>query len=683
MRSTLANPLRSGRTPPLPRWLALTALLLPACGTAPPPAPAPVAGPAPEQVSPPPVELSPVPEPPSLVVSGRLAKLSASLATAHAWTQLPIPQSEQVTEILTGEAVGPLVDLDQPIDFAVGVTGSGARMKDLTALSAAVNDPDRVKAALAERYKLVPGDDGTLLIQGLGRPAHKADDDSDDDKASSDDRETTRTCELSPAFGAAPVRLVCALSPKALAELGPWLVRTATRGSTTADLHVDVRMKPLQPTITEQKRLIGMILGSVLGGRIGLSSLRDLAVALGSDLADFASDLDGAAADVTLGEHGVQATFTLRLSGSSSTLGRIATAHPERSGPAPAAFWQLPGDADLALFHRGVDEAQLAQERDLVLRAVGDTLGESGVKEPDRKAIVDALGKLVSAAAGVYASGIDAEGVGKALSAEKALTVKDEQSEKDEAKRQAVEELLGWRVMEMDEPSTRFASGLKELSVAIAKPSVAAAYREKVADAVPLALRSLAAAKSAGLPAGAQHYILELRTFERKASPPPSLVGGRRPAAPRKPRPPLKPLLVHLFLVPDGPRTWLAVGGDEAVTAARLVATLASSGNNLAGQAALAPLKDGAGAVGAGGFITPRSLPEMAQQVALLFNGTTWGAKETFEEAAQMPHRGLTPIVFSSTAQPGRAPAVTVSNVSIPRQAIEDVVTAILRHGGF
>jgi hypothetical protein len=682
MRSTLANSLAARRPPPLPRWLALAALLLPACGGAPSPPPAPTVGPAPAPVSASPADLSPVPEPPSLVVSGRLAKLSASLATAHAWTQLPMPQSEQVTEILTGEAVGPLVDLDQPIDFAIGVTGSGARMKDLTALSAAVSDPDRVKAALAERYKLVPGDDGVLLIQGLGRPAHTADNDSDDDgKASGDDRETTRTCELSPAFGAAPVRLVCALSPRALTELGPWLVRTATRAGTTADLHVDVRMKPLQPTIAEQKRLIGMILGSVLGGRIGLSSLRDLAVALGSDLADFASDLDEAVADVTLAEQGVRAALTLRLSGSSSTLGRIATAHPERSGPAPAAFWQLPGDADLALFHRGIDEAQLAPERDLVLRAVGDALGESGVKEPDRKAIIDALGKLVSPAAGVYASGIDAGGVRKALSADKALTVKDEPAEKDEAKRQVVEELLGWRVMEVDEPSTRFAAGLKELSVAIGKPSVAAAYRQKLADAVPPALRWLAAAKSAGLPAGAQHYVLELHSFERKAPPPPSLVGGRRPGPPRKPWPPLKPLLVHLFLVPDGPRTWLAVGGDEEVAESRLAATLATSGDKLAGQGALAPLRDGA--VGTGGFITPRSLPEMAQQMALLFNGATWGAKETFDEAAQMPHQGLTPIVFSSTAQPGGAPAVVVSNVSVPREAIEDVVTAILRHGGF
>jgi hypothetical protein len=629
-------------------------------------------------VPPPPADLSAVPEPATLVVSARFAKVSASLAMAHGWTKLPMPQSEQVTELLTSEAVGPIVDLDQPIDFALAVVGSGAKMKDLTALSAAVKDPEKVKASLGERYKLVPGDNGVLLIQGLGKPARDgASDDGDDAKPRPE--ESSRACELAPAFGAAPVRLVCGLTPKALAELGPWLTRTATRGTSTADLHVEVHMKPLQPTIADQKRLIGMILGSVIGGRFGLSSLRDLAVALGTDLADFAGDLDGASADVTLGDAGVQATLTLKLSGTTSALARIATSHPERSGPAPAAFWQLPGDADIAMFNRGVDEAQLARGRDLVLDAVGGALGESGVKEADRKAIVDGLAKLVSPAAAVYGSGIDVQAVRRALATEKGLTVQSEQTEKEAAKRQTIEAFLGWRVIELDEPSTRVASGLKELAAAIGRPSVGAAYREKLKDAVPPALRSLPVARTAGLPAGAQHYVLELHTLERKApSPRP---GARPPAAAPKPLPPLKPLLVHIFLLPDGHRTWLAVGGDETVTASRLAVALGPGGDRLAARAELASLKDAT--VGAGGFVTARGLPEAAEQVPLVLNGATWVAKESFDEAGQMPHQGLTPILFSSTAQAGGPPAVTVTRLTLPREAIEDAVATILRRGGF
>ena len=329
-----------------------------------------------------------------------------------------MPQSEQVTELLTSEAVGALVDLDQPIDFAVAVTGTGANMKDLTALSAAVKDPEKAKAALSERYKLVPGENGVIAIQGLGKPQREGgDDDRDDEKHGQGD--SVRTCELAPAFGDAPVRLVCGLTAKAVAELGPWLTRTATRGPATGDLHVELRMKPLHSTIADQKRLLGAILGSVLGARLGLSSLRNLAEAFATDAVDFAGDLDGASADVTLGDAGIQLSTTMKLQSTTSMLARLATAHPERSGPAPAAFWQLPGDADFAVFSRGVDEAQLARPRDLILAVVSDALGESGVKDADRKAVVDGLGKLVSPAAHVYGSGLDVEAVRKAIATDR------------------------------------------------------------------------------------------------------------------------------------------------------------------------------------------------------------------------------------------------------------------------
>ena len=87
--------------------------------------------------------------------------------------------------------------------------------------------------------------------------------------------------------------------------------------------------------------------------------------------------------------------------------------------------------------------------------------------------------------------------------------------------------------------------------------------------------------------------------------------------------------------------------------------------------------------MGAGGFVTARGLPEAAQQIPLVLNGATWVAKETFDEAIQMPHQGLTPILFSSTAQSGGPMAVTVTRLTLPRDAIEDAVSAVLRHGGF
>jgi hypothetical protein len=43
----------------------------------------------------------------------------------------------------------------------------------------------------------------------------------------------------------------------------------------------------------------------------------------------------------------------------------------------------------------------------------------------------------------------------------------------------------------------------------------------------------------------------------------------------------------------------------------------------------------------------------------------------------------MSPLLFSSTAQQGGPPSVTVATWTIPRGTIEDVVSTILRHGGF
>jgi hypothetical protein len=623
-------------------------------------------------------DLSAVPEPAGLLVSGRVTQLSKSLATAHAWTKLPMPQSEQVTELLTSEAVGPLVDLDRSIDFAVAVSGSGMKMKPMVAVSAAVHDPDKAKAMLAERYKLVPGDNGAQLIEGLGKPTAASDDDDHDEGP--DHHGSARSCELAPAYGEASLRIVCAENAAALQSLAPWLLRTATRAKGTSDVHVDFTMKPLQPTLQEQKRMIGMLLGTVLGGKIGMAGLRDLAVAFGTDLVDFASDMEGASIDLTLGDGGAVGDFALRLSGNTSTLGRIAVGHPERSGPAPAAFWQLPADADFAMYGRGFEEADLARGRDLALHALGDLLGAEGVKDPDRKAATDALGKLVSPAASVYGSGVDADAVRKALAAERGLTPKTDLAEREEGKRRTIEALLGWRVAEIDAPAASFQAGLKELAGVLARPSVAAAYREKLKDSVPPSFKSAPLGKVT-LPAGAQHYVLELHSIDRKAAPPPRAEPGKPSPPARRPAGPVKPLLVHVFLVPDGGRTWLGVGGDEGVVAAKLATAMGQAGDKLGSRGELGDLKNGSS--GGGGFLTLRGLPEAIEQGKLVLEGMDWRAIETFEEASQLPHQGMTPIVFTSTPQAGGPPKVATSHVVVPRDAIEDFVALVLKRGGF
>jgi len=642
-----------------PAALSACVLAVPSCGGAPAPPQAPAAqAAAPRALAPPSPELGAVPDPPGLVVTGRIGRPAALLATARAWSRLPVPQSEEVTELLAGDALGPLVDLDQPIDFAVAVVGAGARMRDRTAVSAALKDPERAKAALSDRFKLTPGDNGALVIQ----PAERS---GDDQAAGEEDR---RACEIAPAFGPSPMRLVCGWTPKALSELAPWLTRTATRAPVGSDVHVELRMQPLRPTLAGQKRLLGSLLSTALGSRLDLSGARDLVTSVCGDLVDFALDLEGATLDVQAGDAAVTASLTLRLSSATSALARTAAGHAERNAPAPAAFAQLPADTELGIFERGVDDPLLARARDLALGVVSDELNEGGFKEADRKPLVDALAKLASPAALVYAAGMDLDALAKAAAAERAARDGADPAALADAARTSTLAMLGWHLLEVDEPAARWSGALKDLEAALGRPGFAAAYRSKFGARAP-SLHPAPLPKGAPQAPGTEHHALDVYPAE------PSRVAAAAPAGKKAPvAAAAKPLTLDILIAPDGPRTWIGLGGGDALVASKLAAAMAPSGDKVASRADLGLLRGQA--VGSGGFFTLRGLPESVPD------------REVLEELAQLPHGGSAAIAYSLTPLPEPAPgqpgaAQVALTVSVPRAAVEDVVAETLRHGGF
>ena len=182
-------------------------------------------------------------------------------------------------------------------------------MRAQVAVSAGIKDIDAAKAALSDRFKLAPGENGALLIQGVGRrSSHEGGDESDSDGDEGDHR----ACELAPAYGAAPMRIVCGMDAKSLGDLGPWLTRTAPRLPSTSDFHVDVRMQPLKGTISGFKRMFSVVAGGVLGEPSGVPGLRDAAISLGTDLVDFVLDLEKVSVDVQLSDAGAGLTATTR-----------------------------------------------------------------------------------------------------------------------------------------------------------------------------------------------------------------------------------------------------------------------------------------------------------------------------------------------------------------------------------
>ncbi|HEY5146054.1 MAG TPA: hypothetical protein VII82_04780, partial [Polyangiaceae bacterium] len=372
---------------------------------------------------------------------------------------------------------------------------------------------------------------------------------------------------------------------------------------------------------------------------------------------------------------GATANLTLKLAGATSALARLAMANGDRNGPPPAPFWQMPADTDFAVFERGIDANVLARGRDLVLKVVGDGLAEDGVKDADRHAFVDSLGKLVSSAPTVYASGVDADAVRKALAAQKALADTADVGPRRDANRAAAQALIGWRILEADEPAAVRIDAMKGLVLAWGRPSVTAAYRK--APGGFLGIRSAPMPKNAALPKDAQHFAIDVPLVEPiGGSPAPS-------SASKKPGPP-KQLVIDVFVVPDGARSWIGLGGDPALVTSRLSAAVAGSGDGLRARPELAAFKDMT--VGAGGFITARGVAETAEQMTALGGGDAGGfanGAEIFESAAQVPHQGVTPIPFSLTA-PSNAQAAqagVVATLHVPRATVDDILVVALKHG--
>ncbi len=417
-----------------------------ACGCAlrrppaalPPPAAATVAAPAPP-------DLSPTPEPEGLVAFARATKPSEAIKVVGGWVQMPMPGPAEVGSLVAGESTGNLIDLDQPIDFALAMHGREPR----GAISAAVRSLDEARAAFS-KYKLVPAANGAFRVEGLGKPAEDPggapqDQDSKVDK-DDDERGEARVCQLVPAFGPAATRLICAESLATLHELAPWLARTATRATYPADLHVELRLAPLRPLVDQMRRVLPMFAGSALGMRhTGVPAIDDAFRAAVDDVADLTSDADTIDLDAMLGEPQGTVTVTSRFRSTTSLLARLAVAHPERAEAAPAAFWKLPADADVAVFHSGVDAADFEHPRDHVADVIGAALAQGGLGDADRKAIRDAASHTLDLVAlrSEYAKGLDVDAAAKAVAAIKARRSPGTAAAHDEAERVAAEKMAG------------------------------------------------------------------------------------------------------------------------------------------------------------------------------------------------------------------------------------------------
>ncbi len=643
-----------------------------ACGDAPPPpsilpatAPAAAAKPEPAPVA----DVTAVKRPAGIVVFARLNKPTEVLRIVGGWTQLPMPGAEAMGELLAGDAIGKAVDFSYPIDVAVALPHGSKSMKPMIAVSAGVRSLDDVKRQLAGKFKLAASENGTIRI---------TDKDGDDDSAPS------RPCSLVPSFGPATTRLICGDRTGAIDALAPYLARTAPRENIQSDAHVEVLLEPVRPLVQQFRGFLPGLAGGAMNLR--MDSAGEALEAAVNDLADFATDLDKISFDLSVSDPAAAANITATFGGQSSLLARLALAHPERADVPPAAFWHLPYDADMAYFQRGMDPKELAHPKELLTNILVGALEKDGLPAADRKALTDATMHYLSlfTAPMVYGKGFDLPAASRAFAAVPSEHAGGNSAGSTEAERVALEQLGGWSVMQVDDPIAKVLPIAREWVAALARPAFAKWMKEKGTPAP--AMKQLAVPKTAQLPADSQHFVL---TVPRKAGgssdeDEPQLTGQKNPkAAKAKTAAPLKPFVIHVFVVPDNGHTWLSFSGIEATSIAKARAVLATGpeSGTLAKRTDLATIHDERANVG--GFLSARGMLGLSP-----FRATVDAKQAPYDRILKSLQatkgQGGTPLPFALRAQTGQGGGGSlVMTARAPREAIEDIIKAAVGSGLF
>jgi hypothetical protein len=650
----LAPPMTLRR--PLSRCLALLspaafAAFSSACAaTLPAAPPPPVVAPRPPA---PPVDVTAVAVPDNLIFYGRLSNLTASQKVALDWVRLPAVDSqtlvegfiEGVTQSKDNAVLATVIDAGQPMDVAASFEVK-LPPKMLGAFSAALKNIDQAKTALAAKYDLIPGDNGVLKL------TPHADHSSKTEKSDDDDDDGPAACELAPAAGSAPFRLVCGANAEALAALGPYLTRTTPRQTIPADLHLELRARPIGG-VASLGRLQGpKMIGSFLGINAATEpATLDLLTAALGDGFDYVADLDTMAVDVTFDPTRAAVSIRQTFKSATSLIAQVSAAHPDRIDVPPSILWRVPGDADYAAFGPGVDDAILQHPRELTLAALNEQLEKASFAEADRHALTELTKDAFHAPRSVLAHG-------------------------------TVDGTSYW-VGESEDAPAHTAKVARELAAIFNRPSLLKWLKAKSKSALQLPTWKVGG-PIASLPKGTLH--LEVTVFPEapsaasakgKASAPKK---GAKAVAAVDPKPAASaaqaPTVYHVAIVPDGARSWLGISASEAILKAKLVSIIATTppADSLglrAGSRGLDGFKDAR--MSAGGFFTVRALIELAQHSVGQRDPKKVAGWDGFLRG--LPTKGETAMVYTSTAGTPTAdePGGSVElRLTVPADAIRD-----------
>jgi hypothetical protein len=447
-------------------------------------------------------------------------------------------------------------------------------------------------------------------------------------------------------------------------------------------------------------------------------AIADAAGAIQDELTALLGDLDKVSFDLGVDPSTcIKATGELALKGRASWLAGSMSDRVDRAGPPPAIFWRVPKDSSAVFYTRGNDPARFTAILQTLRDLAEGAMTKLNVGKPaDRKAVVD----LITMPFGKDANTVQATGFfDEQAPAAKPAASKAGAPATQQAMDSLVNGLMGWSLFGVDEGPEQLSKMLKRFVDAYTKQAALAAAREKaearakdpkgravweltdkerearekklpprslftfLLDEIDVETKSLPTMKLVTAPAalGKDALDLEIKLANLPVPGDDDPLDGSGRADPKKKKETLT-LTFHVLLMADEKTTWLAFGQNPNDLVKRLlsVKTGAPDTATLATRPGLDPLKTGR--LMGGGFVTLAPVTKMATSVVstaltMAPGGVPPEVNEVVRMLQQLPHRGETPIFFTSEATGGDAPRSSLS-FSVPKAAMEDIGAIVM-----
>jgi hypothetical protein len=588
----------------------------PVAATPPPTASVAIAAP------PAPPDLSPVPTPDGLSATLHLSRPKATVdQLASLIGSSPLLaligaklDAGELAALAVGAPVGALLDLDQPMDFAISDLQSDDR-SPMMAGSAILTNPEAARETLARYFTLETTAPGIMRME----PRDDAPDGA-----------TPRPCMIALS-AASTTRLVCGLDKASLLHLGPYLTRTMPGIASSADLRFEVFMRGVRLPRSGETRVMtpgGSVVvdgGAPDPGDEMISTLLDR---MSDDLGSFVieASTDGLALDLRM---------TTVFSGATSPLTRALVAQTSTDAPPPDAYAHLPPDTAFGWFSRGVAAADLAPLKDTVLGSLTQWLVDDGYSASEVEGQVAPIRqRFLTGGPWVLGGGFHVDAARAALDA---YVAGHDTGAPARARARAA--MQGWVLAEVDEPSQTWIDALRALIKVDGKKPSGKPLRAHKPQRESTSLALAPVPPGLKLPDGTLH--VEVHT-----TPNPKWLA----AQPRKPPPvPATPQTQHLFVVPDGTRTWMALAEDPALAATEVRAAL---------DPAAAPARPGASpldgvARSGGGFVSLAGLAMAFADAAT--DADLHKSRDALASLAALPSAGRDPVPFVVAGSPAAA----------------------------